>query len=268
MSPAMSLHQYVGDGGGTELPRRAVADTVVALAQASIEISDLICSGALAGITGQAQGRNADGDIQQDLDVRADRIIRMALRSLPIAALASEEAALPEFMSPAAPISVAIDPLDGSSNINTNMSVGTIFSIVRTPDDVRTAFMQPGTAQLAAGFFIYGPQTSLVLTLGRGVDIFTLDRAAHEYRLIRCAARTSTCAGLGRWWRKPTGSSHAAGSSYIRPTRATATARAVCGWSTKPTRSPSSWNRRPVLPPPGARGFSISRQARCTSVCR
>ena len=187
MSPAMSLHQYMGDGGGTELPRRAVADTVVALAQASIEISDLICSGALAGITGQAQGRNADGDIQQDLDVRADRIIRMALRSLPIAALASEEAALPEFMSPAAPISVAIDPLDGSSNINTNMSVGTIFSIVRTPDDVRTAFMQPGTAQLAAGFFIYGPQTSLVLTLGRGVDIFTLDRAAHEYRLIRSA---------------------------------------------------------------------------------
>jgi fructose-1,6-bisphosphatase I len=189
MIPAMSLRQYVGDVGSTEPLRRAVADVIAALAQASVEISDLICSGALGGITGQARGRNADGDIQQDLDVRADQIIRTALTSLPIAALASEEAALPEFMNPAAPISVAIDPLDDSSNISTNMSIGTIFSIVKTPEDVRTAFMQPGTAQLAAGFFIYGPQTSLVLTLGCGVDIFTLDRGAHEYRLIRSAVQ-------------------------------------------------------------------------------
>ena len=82
-------------------------------------------------------------------------------------------------------ISIAVDPLDGSSNIDTNMSVGTIFSVLPTPRSIRVTFTQPGAAQLAAGFFVYGPQTSLVLTLGRGVDIFTLDRSENLFKLIR-----------------------------------------------------------------------------------
>jgi fructose-1,6-bisphosphatase I len=152
--------------------RRAVAVAINALANASIEISELIARGALAGITGRAQGRNADGDEQKDLDVRADQIIRHALKSVSYAALASEEAETPEIGDAAALISIAYDPLDGSSNIETNMTVGTIFSIL-PHRSTRLPFTGPGSEQLAAGLVLYGPQTSLVLTLGRGVDVFT-----------------------------------------------------------------------------------------------
>lgn len=189
MNPGQSLRQYMDDHAGADPLRRAVTDAVAALARASIEISELTGCGALAGITGQTEGRNTDGDIQKDLDLRADRIIRAALEPLPIAAIASEEAMESEILYPAAPISIAVDPLDGSSNIDTNMSVGTIFSILPTPRDIRATFTQPGASQLAAGFFVYGPQTSLVLTLGRGVDIFTLDRSANLFKLIRSAVQ-------------------------------------------------------------------------------
>ena len=189
MNQELTLRQRMDAEAGTDPLRRAVNEAVAALAQASIGISDLTCRGALAGITGKAQGSNTDGDIQKDLDLRADQIIRAALSALPIGALASEEAAEPDILNPDAPISVAVDPLDGSSNINTNMSVGTIFSIVPTTADVNAAFAQPGTAQLAAGFVVYGPQTSLVLSLGRGVDIFTLDRTEREFKLTASMVR-------------------------------------------------------------------------------
>jgi len=189
MKHGLTLRHHLDDYAGADPLRRAVADAVDAVAQASMQISDLTRCGALAGITGREQGRNTDGDIQKDLDVRADRIIRAALEALPIAVLASEEATEPEILCPSAPISIAIDPLDGSSNIDTNMSVGTIFSVLPTPREIRATFTQPGTAQLAAGFFVYGPQTSLVLTLGRGVDIFTLDRSANLFKLIRSAVQ-------------------------------------------------------------------------------
>ncbi len=192
MKQGLTLRQQLDEYSGSDPLRRAVADAVAVLARATMDISDLTCRGVLAGVTGQAEGRNPDGDIQKDLDVRADQIIRSALRTSAIASLASEEAATPEILNRSAAISVAVDPLDGSSNINTNMSVGTIFSIVRTPADIDAAFMQAGTAQLAAGFVVYGPQTSLVLTLGRGVDIFTLDRDEHAFRLIQSMVQIPT----------------------------------------------------------------------------
>ena len=185
MTPALTLRQHLAQYAGTDSLRLAVAAAVDALATACIDIADLIGRGALAGITGQAQGRNTDGDIQKDLDVRADGLIRQALKSVPFAALASEEAEAPEIRDLAAPISIAFDPLDGSSNIDTNMTIGTIFSIVGTPLDGQAAFTRPGTTQLAAGFAVYGPQTSLVLTLGDGVDIFTLDREDKTYKAVR-----------------------------------------------------------------------------------
>lgn len=165
--------------------RQAVAITIQTLAAASIDIADLISQGALAGITGQGRGRNTDGDIQKDLDVRAHEIIHDALELAPVAALASEEAAGVELWDPNAPICVAIDPLDGSSNVGMNMSVGTIFSIVSTPPDLEEAFTRSAAAQLAAGFFIYGPQTTLTLTFGDGVDIFALDRRDGTFKLVR-----------------------------------------------------------------------------------
>lgn len=162
-----------------------VVDVVAAFAAAATEISELISGGALAGITGEGQALNSDGDIQKDLDIQADRIIRAALAGVSVAAVLSEEANEIEIRDEASVVSIAFDPLDGSSNINVNMSVGTIFSIVRTPVHARAAFTQPGTAQLATGFVVYGPQTSLVLSLGDGVDIFTLDRTTRTFRQIK-----------------------------------------------------------------------------------
>ena len=163
----------------------AVAAAVDAIAAAAIEIADLIATGDLADASGLTTGRNSDGDVQRDLDVQADAILRRRLNKLPIAALASEEMREPQTGDREGRICIAIDPLDGSSNIDINMTVGTIFSILPAPDDLSLAFHQRGTAQLAAGFVTYGPQTSLVLTLGEGVDIFTLDRKAACFRLAR-----------------------------------------------------------------------------------
>ena len=91
--------------------------------------------------------------------------MRRALRAAPVAAILSEEAALPEILHPEAPLCVAIDPLDGSANLENNISVGTIFSIRPRGNDIISTFFEPGTAQRAAGFFVYGPQTTLVLAL-------------------------------------------------------------------------------------------------------
>lgn len=163
----------------------AVAAAVDAIASAVIEIADLIATGDLADASGLTTGRNSDGDLQRDLDVQADMILRRCLGKLPIAALASEEMREPQIGDRRARICVAVDPLDGSSNIDINMTVGTIFSILPAPDDLDLAFHQCGSAQLAAGFVTYGPQTSLVLTLGDGVDVFTLDRRSGCFRLAR-----------------------------------------------------------------------------------
>ena len=89
-------------------------------------------------------------------------------------------------------LAVAVDPLDGSSNIDTNISIGTIFSILPADEAGNSGlgpFGGPGSRQLGAGFFVYGPQTTLVLTLGSGVDIFTLDPRTAEFRLTRANAR-------------------------------------------------------------------------------
>lgn len=180
----LDLFRHTADFAGQDPLRGEVARAIDAFARASIEISDLIGGGALAGITGAAQGgENADGDVQKDLDVRADEIIRHALADVRWAALASEEAEAAEIGDAAGLIEIAYDPLDGSSNIETNMTVGTIFSVLPASGDA--PFTAPGRAQLAAGFVVYGPQTSMVLTLGDGVDIFTLDRATRSYRRTR-----------------------------------------------------------------------------------
>ena len=166
-----------------------VAATVDAITVAAVEIAELTGGGALSNSSGLATGRNSDGDLQRDLDVQADAILRRCLGKVPIAALASEEMQEAEIGDPQGKVCVAIDPLDGSSNIDINMTVGTIFSILPAPEDLSLAFRQRGTAQLAAGFVTYGPQTSLVLTLGEGVDIFTFDRSAGCFRLARRAVQ-------------------------------------------------------------------------------
>jgi fructose-1,6-bisphosphatase I len=163
----------------------AVAAVIEAIAAAAVDLAALIADGPLAGITGQDGAINADGDRQKDIDVAADEIMRLALRDAPVAAVLSEESALPETLNPEAPLCVAIDPLDGSANLENNISVGTIFSIRSRGNDILSTFFEPGTAQCAAGFIVYGPQTTLVLAHKESVDIFILNRHTEVFLLIK-----------------------------------------------------------------------------------
>lgn len=161
--------------------RRDVASAVLALTGAGIRISELLAAGPLAGALAAVRGHHADGDSQKELDVIADDMLREALRAAPVALFGSEEAEDVVTLDPAGTLAVAVDPLDGSSNIDSNMTVGTIFSIL--PFVGADSLLQPGSAQLAAGFLVYGPQTALVLTVGAGTQIFILDRASGDFLL-------------------------------------------------------------------------------------
>ncbi len=156
----------------------AIASTVLAITRAGCQIADLLAAGPLEpGMS--AQRGDGRGDTQTELDLHANLLLVRALREAPVACVASEEldAVLP--LRRDGVLAVAIDPLDGSSNIDTAAPVGTVFSILPAaePDaDPATAFLRPGGDQLAAGFLIYGSQTALLLTLGEGTHLFTLDR--------------------------------------------------------------------------------------------
>jgi fructose-1,6-bisphosphatase I len=169
----------------------AIVAVIEALAIASMDLADLIADGPLAGITGRHSGINSDGDRQKDIDVAADKMMGRALRAAPVAAILSEEAELPEVLDASGPLCVAIDPLDGSANLENNVSVGTIFSIRPRGNDVVSTFFEPGTAQCAAGFVVYGPQTTLVLALSGRVDIFILDRRTREFVMTASGVRIS-----------------------------------------------------------------------------
>jgi fructose-1,6-bisphosphatase I len=189
MDERVSLRSHLDHSASQTPGAPAVAAVIAAIAAAALDLAAVIADGPLAGITGQNGGVNSDGDQQKDIDLAADAIMRHALRACPVAAILSEELALPEMLDPKAPLCVAIDPLDGSANLANNISVGTIFSIRRQGNDVLSTFFEPGTAQCAAGFVVYGPQTTLVLALDASVDIFILDRRSRQFLLTGQSAR-------------------------------------------------------------------------------
>ncbi|MBS3648357.1 class 1 fructose-bisphosphatase [Pseudaminobacter sp. 19-2017] len=193
--PAATLDAFLNSYAvGDDQQRTNIAAAVRQLAQAAVKVRHAINQGALGTAFARARGTNADGDVQKDLDVFADDIFLDAMRHAPVALYASEELDQPVLLDPTARIAVAIDPLDGSSNIDTNVSLGTIFSflpLTGAPDaDPAASFFQPGANQLGAGFFIYGPQLALVLSLGSGTHIFVLSTRlgtfvqAYESRII------------------------------------------------------------------------------------
>jgi fructose-1,6-bisphosphatase I len=194
----ISLETYLAGWSTSCADRRPVAAAVLALAHAARQIADLIARGPLAGALEAEVGTNVHGDVQKELDVRANAILVAALQATPVAAIASEELDEPVMCNASAPLIVAIDPLDGSSNIDTDVSIGTIFSILPAPPSAigraAPAFFQPGSRQRAAGYVIYGPQCALVLTVGKGTHIFTLERASGEFRLTKPAIQISASA--------------------------------------------------------------------------
>ncbi len=166
-----------------------LAVVIAAVAASTQRIAALVGKGGLVDILGSAGQENVQGEVQKKLDVISNEMMIDGLASTGhLAALASEEMDhhLPVPGPQAAERYLALfDPLDGSSNIDINAPIGTIFSLLPAPPgEVSDAsFLQPGSRQVAAGYAVYGPSTQLVLTWGHGADLYTLNRENGEYVL-------------------------------------------------------------------------------------
>ena len=207
----LTLSQFLEQKTGNLTPE--LAQVIETIGNTCKAIDQLLQKGALAGVLGSAQHENVQGEEQKKLDVISNDYLIDALKVHPhVGGLASEE--LDEF-TPAqenGEFLVLFDPLDGSSNIDINMCVGTIFSILPAQNAVTKAedFMQPGTNQAAAGYVLYGPSTMMALTVGAGVVFFTFDPDTQEFLLtsenIQVAADTKEYAinaSNQRHWEEP-----------------------------------------------------------------
>ena len=193
----------------TNMPadRQPVAAAVAALAAVAADLSAMIRRADATAQLGAVRGSaNADGDDQKKLDVLADEMIASALANCAgVAAYLSEERDSAMGLDDGGDVIVASDPLDGSSNIDTNASIGTIFSILPAAG----GHLQPGRNQLASGIFVYGPQTTLLVTFGDGVFAFQLAEDQEFYDMgwqVQIPPETSEFAinaSNSRHWRAP-----------------------------------------------------------------
>jgi fructose-1,6-bisphosphatase I len=188
-----SLSQYLTGQVQAGAATPELQQLIERVAGACVSIGTLVAKGALADMLGSAGTENVQGETQKTLDVVSnDLLVAATEKSGLLAALVSEEMEAPYQIPDAYPkgrLLLLFDPLDGSSNIDVNISIGTIFSVLPCPEGVTrpeaAAFMQPGSKQLAAGFVVYGPSTLMVLTVGRGAVGFTLDRDAETFVLTQ-----------------------------------------------------------------------------------
>ena len=182
LPPQTDLSTWLQNLVDTDALLPEAGQALLGLSLASVDIARLASQNglgpaALGDVTG---GENADGDNQKALDVMADGLIEQALQGTGLHAYLSEEREEAVMLSAGADLVCACDPLDGSSNIDTNLTIGTIFSFYPRVGD---SLLRPGREQIAAGFFVYGPQTALILTCGDGTHAFCLDRTG-TYRLM------------------------------------------------------------------------------------
>ena len=196
MTTRISLTRYLVEqqraNGAIPAQLRLLLEVV---ARACKSISLAVNKGALGGVLGAAESENVQGEIQKKLDIIANDVLIEANEwGGHLAGMASEEMegihTVPN-RYPQGEFLLLFDPLDGSSNIDVNVSIGTIFSVLRKPEDSAHTdvseqdFLQAGARQVAAGYCVYGPQTTLVLTVGKGVVMFTLDREQGSFILTQ-----------------------------------------------------------------------------------
>ncbi|MBC7549018.1 MAG: class 1 fructose-bisphosphatase [Polaromonas sp.] len=192
MSQKISLTRYLVEqqrqDGHIPSQLRLLLEVV---ARACKSISQAVNKGALGGVLGTAGSENVQGEVQKKLDIIANEVLIEANEwGGHLAAMASEEMdniyVVPN-RYPQGEYLLLFDPLDGSSNIDVNVSIGTIFSVLKKPEGSAAVeekdFLQAGSKQVAAGYCVYGPQTTLVLTVGDGVAMFTLDREQGSFVL-------------------------------------------------------------------------------------
>jgi Fructose-1,6-bisphosphatase len=182
---------------------RELGSVVASMAAAGAEIVGMLEQAPIEGLVGLVGSVNVQGEEQKQLDVISNDIVLNHLRQNPaVSILVSEELDEAVHMENQGAYMVATDPLDGSSNLDVNVTVGTIFSVLRTGGGLT----QPGTAQVAAGYIAYGPATTLVVTVGGGVAVFTLDkhgtfRMTHEkVRVPEASAEYAINTARERFW--------------------------------------------------------------------
>lgn len=185
MSKTITLSDYLAKNHITP----AIESTITAIAKTGIEISKLLKKGALANILGDTNQQNIQGEQQKKLDVLAnDLLLNSLINNRHCAGVASEEMEHIISVNKDGEVLVLFDPLDGSSNIDINMSVGTIFSILPYKNQGNAAknddFLQQGTKQLAAGYILYGTSTVLTITNGNGAAMFSYDPDIEQFILI------------------------------------------------------------------------------------
>lgn len=167
-----------------------LAPVISALCAVGIDLAGIIARGPLGQSLGHAVGENAGGDGQKALDVLADDMFEAALRETSVRWYASEEQEGVLALNPEGRYALAIDPLDGSSNIDVNVSIGTIFSVFEAKDDAEASFLRPASEQVAGGYIIFGPQCCLVVTFGDGTLMFALDPSTQSFELVSEAMQT------------------------------------------------------------------------------
>ncbi|MPV85516.1 class 1 fructose-bisphosphatase [Ostreibacterium oceani] len=211
-----TLSQYLLEFERDNPEHKGLRLAIEDIAKACARISDLVGRGALVGIHGDAGETNVQGESQQQLDILSNQImLDMLAWSGNWAGLASEEMEniyhIPA-RYPKGKYLCAFDPLDGSANIDINMPIGTIFSVLpydRSDAPHNRDFLRPGSEQIAAGYALYGACTMLVLTLGHGVQRFTFDRSIGEFFLTKENIRIPDSASFSinlsnyRFWEKP-----------------------------------------------------------------
>ena len=192
-----------------------LAELIEQLSVSCKDIAYRISLGELAGVTGSAEQENVQGECQKKLDVISNDLIKDCLAAIPsVRGLASEEEPDAVPANPEGRFLVLFDPLDGSSNIDVNVTVGTIFSILECPANAdpaaESSYLQSGSKQVAAGYVLYGPSTIMMLSTGNGVFSLTLDTRIGEFVLqrenVQIPADTKEFAinmSVQRFWQEP-----------------------------------------------------------------
>ncbi|MFT4717000.1 MAG: fructose-1,6-bisphosphatase I [Paracoccaceae bacterium] len=207
MTKPVELADWLADNA--EIPAD-LGNVVLAMCSVGRDLSHKIARGSLEGAMGAAVGDNTDGDVQKALDIIADEHFFAALEGSAVRWYASEEREEVIECNPKGRLALATDPLDGSSNIDVNVSIGTIFSIFEAKDSANDSFLRPGTEQIVAGYIIYGPQTGLMVSFGKGTQFFLLDPDLGKFVLVNEAVRVPEAssefavnASNYRHWSKP-----------------------------------------------------------------
>lgn len=158
-------------------------DTMTRLTRVGARLARIIARNGIEGNLAEAAGTNAGGDGQKALDLIADDAFMAELNAGAVRYYASEEQdEVVDFGE--GTLGLAIDPLDGSSNIDVNVSIGTIFSVFPVADGPDATFLRPGIEQIAGGYMIFGPQTALVVTFGHGVHQWVLEPGTDSWARV------------------------------------------------------------------------------------